>query len=216
MTKQMKTIDLRKLAQNFAKEKSKEELYWQRNDAKFRAVHQRCENYEEFRQIVQAAHLRPLERKETLNFDKRQTVWNQTGKQSSQENSSSFDSPISNSISATRPKNHIEFQQQWRRLNDQGKIEFLHRIENFENLFQLDVPTDLVQDLTNLFTNESSNDDARIILDLLFQICKSKRFDLTKNFFDQNQIFRIDQLFSRISRFAEFRYSVFLLRSVYL
>src|ERR1700679_3893395 len=77
MSKQMKPIDLRKLAINFANEKSKEDRHWQRNDAKFRAVHQRCSTYDEFRQIVEAAHLRPLDKNETLTLERQSIAWNQ-------------------------------------------------------------------------------------------------------------------------------------------
>ena len=41
-----------------------DEKYLRENDAKFRAVNQRVGSYEEFRDIVSAAHLKPLERKD--------------------------------------------------------------------------------------------------------------------------------------------------------
>ena len=217
MSKQMKTLDLRKLAANFADEKSKDELYWQRNDAKFRAVHQRCANYDEFRQIVQAAHLRPLDRNETLNLEARSVAWNQaaTKNQPSSVGSVSSEPSVPVVTSLIKPKNHTEFLQQWRRIDDKNKIAFLHQLDNFQTLFQTDVPPDLVYQLALLYDEESTENDAIMIIDLLIEISKSKRFELIKGFLSKENKCQIDLLFSRLSSFVHLRFSVFLLRNLF-
>ena len=57
-------IDFRKLEKELALAVEADEKYLRENDAKFRAVNQRVGSYEEFRDIVGAAHLKPLERKD--------------------------------------------------------------------------------------------------------------------------------------------------------
>ena len=57
-------IDFRKLEKELALAVEADEKYLRENDAKFRAVNQRVGSYEEFRDIVSTAHLKPLERKD--------------------------------------------------------------------------------------------------------------------------------------------------------
>lgn len=61
-------IDFRKLENELALAVEADEKYLRENDAKFRAVNQRVGSYEEFRDIVSAAHLKPLERKDTTGL----------------------------------------------------------------------------------------------------------------------------------------------------
>ena len=219
MSKEMKTIDLRKLAKNFADEKSKEERYWQRNDAKFRAVHQRCTSYDEFRQIVQAAHLRPLDKNETLTLERQPVSWNQAA---TNDSSSSPDiiipseSKINYQNNFFVPKNITEFIQQWRRVSNDMKLEYLHRLENVENIFQTDIPTDLLTELPLLYQSNSSYNDAEIIINLLLNLTKSKRFELTKSFLTDKDKLELNRLFSRLCSFVNLRFSVFFLREMYL
>ena len=57
-------IDFQKLEKELASAVEADAKYQRENDAKFRAVEQRVASYEEFRDIVNAAHLKPLERKD--------------------------------------------------------------------------------------------------------------------------------------------------------
>ncbi len=217
MSKQTKPIDLRKLATNFANEKSKEDRYWQRNDAKFRAVHQRCTNYDEFRQIVEAAHLRPLDRNETLTLERRPIAWNQPAAQdSSSDISLPVEPTIHSQITVVPPKNITEFLQQWRRVSIEMKLAYLHRIENFESLFLTDIPTDFLHELTLLYPSNASSDDAELIVHILFTLIKSKRFELIKIFLTTNEKEQLDRLFTRLCSFVQLRFTVFLFKHIYL
>ena len=217
MSKQMKTIDLRKLASNFAQEKSAEERYWQRNDAKFRAVHQRCANYDEFRQIVQAAHLRPLDRNETLTLQRQPTAWNQPAANPSSSEVTIPSKALENqSIVLVKPKNQTEFLQQWRRIPNEMKFDYLRQLDDLENLFHLDIPTDFVDDLSMLYHADSSLKDATIIINILSVLPKSKRFDLMKSFWTSQTRFHLDVLFTRLFSHVQFRPSIFLLKFLYI
>ncbi|UJR22641.1 hypothetical protein I4U23_025681 [Adineta vaga] len=219
MSKQMKKpIDLRKLAKNFSDEKSKEDRHWQRNDAKFRAVHQRCSTYDQFRQIVEASHLRPLDRNETLTLERRPISWNQPSTKCSSSDVSihSESTPVYQQITLSTPKNITEFIQQWRRMEDNMKLEYLCRVNNFEHLFQTDIPADLLHELPLLYQLDSSEKNAVLIVDVLLNLSKSKRFELIKSFLTEKDKYEIDLFFSRICSFVHLRFSVFLLKEMYL
>ena len=217
MSKQIQPIDLRKLAKNFANEKSKEDRYWQRNDAKFRAVHQRCTNYDEFRQIVEAAHLRPLDRNETLTLERQSIAWNQPAAKDSSDIVLSSESIVHHHpIRFFTPKNMTEFLQQWRRLENEMKLNYLHQLNNFDNLFLIDIPTDFLHELSLLYQSDSSLNDGELIVNILMNLTKSKRFELMKSFLtDQNRL-ELNQLFSRLCSFVQLRFSVLLLKNIYL
>ena len=217
MSKQMKGINLQKLATNFAQEKSKDERYWQKNDAKFRAVHQRCSNYDEFRQIVAAAHLRPLDRNETLTLERASTAWNQpAANQSSSEVSLSSEPSNRPSVPVSKPRNQTELLQQWRRLPAEMKLEYLHQLGDFESLFQLDIPADVLDDLPVLYRSDCSVRDAQMLVDLLSHLGQSKRFELMKGFLSEEKKRQLDLFFSRLSSVVHLRFAVFLLRVMYL
>lgn len=214
MSKQVKPIDLRKLATNFASEKQKEERYWQRNDAKFRAVHQRCTNYDEFRQIVEAAHLRPLDRNETLTLERRPISWNAPAAKDSPE--IHLPTPSNAPSSYSLPKNSTEFLQQWRRLEREMKFDYLHRVENLEQIFLLDTPTDFLGELPLLYQTNSSSIDAELIVNILVYLIQSKRFQLMKSFLSESDRQQLEQLFSRLCAFVHLRSTIFCLRNIFL
>lgn len=218
MSKQMKPIDLRKLATNFTNEKFKEERYRQRNDAKFRAVHQRCSTYDEFKQIVEAAHLRPLDRNETLTLERQSISWNQL---STNNSSTEISLPVESKNTYQQkkflvPKNSTEFIQQWRRVPNDMKLDYLHQLNNYDNIFQTDIPADFLHELTLLYQLNPSYNDAELIVNILLNLTKSKRFELIKSFLTENDKLQLDRLFARFCSFVNLRFSVFLLRNIYL
>lgn len=61
-------IDFRRLERELALAVETDAKYDRENSAKLRAVEQRVGSYEEFRDIVSAAHLKPLERKDITGW----------------------------------------------------------------------------------------------------------------------------------------------------
>lgn len=59
------TIDFNKLEKQLLVAVEEDAKYQRENDAKFRAVAQRVASYEEFKDIVAASHLKPLDKKDT-------------------------------------------------------------------------------------------------------------------------------------------------------
>ncbi|CAF1687720.1 unnamed protein product [Rotaria sp. Silwood1] len=84
-----------------------------------------------------------------------------------------------------------------------------------KNIFQTDIPTDLLHELPLLYQLNSSYNDAEVIIDILLNLTKSKRFELIKSFLTDKDKFELDLLFSRLCSFVNLRFSIFLLRNVY-
>uniref|UniRef100_A0A8C6QHZ6 Coiled-coil domain containing 103 n=1 Tax=Nannospalax galili TaxID=1026970 RepID=A0A8C6QHZ6_NANGA len=68
-------IDFKALEKELQAALAADEKYKRENAAKLRAVEQRVPSYEEFRGIVLASHLKPLEKKDKLG-GKRTVLWN--------------------------------------------------------------------------------------------------------------------------------------------
>lgn len=70
-------INLQKLQDQVKSEVLAEEKYNLQNGAKLRAIEQRVPTYEDFRQMVLASHLRPLDKGESFkdNLDQNK-IWN--------------------------------------------------------------------------------------------------------------------------------------------
>lgn len=62
-------IDFNKLEKEFNRAVEADAKYQRENAAKFRAVEQRVGSYEEFKDIVAASHLKPLEKKDRLGME---------------------------------------------------------------------------------------------------------------------------------------------------
>lgn len=62
-------IDFIKLEKEFSRAVEADAKYQRENAAKFRAVEQRVGSYEEFKDIVAASHLKPLEKKDRIGMD---------------------------------------------------------------------------------------------------------------------------------------------------
>ncbi|EEB16835.1 conserved hypothetical protein [Pediculus humanus corporis] len=67
-----------------------DEKYQRENDAKFRAVEQKVATYDEFRDIVKASHLKPLEKTEKIvdpNLSQKNVIWNSVAKKNYEKSS---------------------------------------------------------------------------------------------------------------------------------
>ncbi|OAF64201.1 hypothetical protein A3Q56_08095 [Intoshia linei] len=69
-------INLDKLELEYNNDVKKDQTYWRENDAKFAAVHQKVENYEEFCDIVKASKLKPIDKNDITS--KATTSWKKT------------------------------------------------------------------------------------------------------------------------------------------
>nr|XP_008518863.1 PREDICTED: coiled-coil domain-containing protein 103 [Equus przewalskii] len=123
-------IDFKALEKDLQAALTADEKYKRENAAKLRAVEQRVASYEEFRGIVLASHLKPLERKDKIG-GKRTVPWNchTTQGRTSQDETTE----ISREKILFPPETSAEFYRDWRRYLRSGP-------ERYQALLQLGGP----------------------------------------------------------------------------
>ncbi|XP_048685757.1 Ig-like V-type domain-containing protein FAM187A isoform X1 [Caretta caretta] len=105
-----------------------DEKYQRENDAKFRAVHQKVASYEEFRDIVLASHLKPLEKKDKMG-KKKNLLWNSYATQANGKQDREME--LAQGWDGL-PETSADFYRYWRRCLKSGQ-------ERYQFLFQLGV-----------------------------------------------------------------------------
>jgi len=78
MSRLNSALDFKELEKELKDCIKEDEKYWRENDAKLRAVNQKVSTYEEFKEMVKAAHLKPLEKSERVGLDNihKGCIWN--------------------------------------------------------------------------------------------------------------------------------------------
>ncbi len=117
------TVDYNKIQNEVKNAVKAEKRYWTENDAKFRAIAQHVPTYEDFRQIVLASHLKPLDKGESLqeNMTKGNKVWNSIADSSKHQINVKDEGDHANNKQAlvnSQPKNNLEFLKIWRKLDE--------------------------------------------------------------------------------------------------
>ncbi|KAG8224543.1 hypothetical protein J437_LFUL002147 [Ladona fulva] len=162
--------------------------------AKFRAAGQ-SKNYEEFRDIVKAAHLKPLEKKDSLRHLKIGLVsWNRTAKRgcwrsdidkSLSATTNNFESPAEDVLNA--PMMQRDFEQHWASLSNFDKrITLLQRVIDIDSFFvgkdlSIDVTESLIKALLESLDPKNalpSREKVNFVLKVMISISSSSRFSL--------------------------------------
>lgn len=211
-------INLEKLQNQVRSELLADEKYQRENSAKLRAVEQRVPTYEDFRQMVLASHLRPLDKGESLanNLKTSPKVWNSAVNGPSQLDSTSrtLSSDAVSQIDAilsTTPTSSLELAKTWTRLEQTGadsntKWTFLTRLgqPKLAELLRTEITGDLLAKFLDLF-NERLEDESRkdkettgFIVDMLRIFTKSNRFGLNVMFLSRQQVDTCRILFERL------------------
>lgn len=188
------TIDAEKIRDQVRREVMAEEKYWRENDAKMRAVEQRVPTYEDFKQIVMASHLKPLEKGETLRNAKllHNNTWNPCVLHSSSATavtSAAEQQPVKPPVA--KPTTSHEFKKAWQRLppDMEAKWAFLSSLgpDALAGQFSGDVNSDQLGDFLVLIERKlqaapADPDTARLAFVLLRLFGACKRFSLNKMF----------------------------------
>lgn len=175
----------------------RDEKYQRENDAKFRAIHQKVANYDEFRDIVEASHLKPLQREDKLGGIAYQK-WN-AGNTS--DKTSYNTSSTTTTTSYPPPQNQQDFNKVWKRncktLDDKLHLLLTIDVEDFSKCTSLDCPVGEMLTVLNTCQEEKH---FPTILYLLDTIRSSKRFSLQMSFLAHNEKQQITSLFQRLSQ----------------
>lgn len=183
-------IDFQKLEKELALAVEADEKYLRENDAKFRAVNQRVGSYEEFRDIVCAAHLKPLERKDITGENTRKQPWNPHAQGKSQTVATTPATQSSTlSSSSQNPKTAHEFTKIWKRhcKTEEEKYQLLLKLggDELSTIFKAEISMGHLGEFLLILDNCLDEKDSNAILSILTGLSKTNRFDLSLKFFGE-------------------------------
>ncbi|KAF7236575.1 hypothetical protein EYD10_16703 [Varanus komodoensis] len=193
-------IDFHALEKELEEAIATDEKYQRENEAKFRAVHQKVASYEEFRDIVLASHLRPLEKRDKVR-EKRNVSWNTcTTKADCKLETEVQLSPDLDLL----PKTSSEFYRDWRRCmkNSQERYQFLMHLgsQTLCQLFQTDLAFGLLGEFLAVLAENACNKDQDLILEILESFSRTKRFGLNVELLGKQEKEVCRQLFDKLRR----------------
>ncbi|XP_030077757.1 dynein axonemal assembly factor 19 [Microcaecilia unicolor] len=175
---ELETIDFSALEHELQAALAADEKYQRENDAKFRAIHQKVASYEEFRDIVLASHLKPLEKKDKLG-GKRNQPWNSCITSDNYQQDTSLEIAQG---SSRKPETSAEFNRDWRRYlrNGTEKYEFLLQLggENLHRIFQVDIGFGLLGEFILVLAENFQSEDYDAVLQILQNFSQTCRFGL--------------------------------------
>ncbi|KAM7067766.1 dynein axonemal assembly factor 19 isoform 1-T1 [Molossus nigricans] len=172
-------IDFKALEKELQAALTADEKYQRENAAKLRAVEQRVASYEEFRGIVLASHLKPLEQKDKIG-GRRTVPWNchTTPGRTSQDETTE----ISQEKTLLQPETSAEFYRDWRRYLRSGpeRYQALLRLggPKLGHLFQTDVGFGLLGELLVALADHVRPADRLVVLGILHSLANTRRFAL--------------------------------------
>ncbi|KAG1662650.1 Coiled-coil domain-containing protein 103 [Nymphon striatum] len=180
------------------------EKYKRENDAKLRAMNQKVSTYEEFREIVNAAHLKPIS---TADKQKpAQKVWNST--LTSKNNTEiSYPLPSAKFIMSEYPipSNGHEFEKYWRKLSTKTefeRFEFLKLIggTTIAQIFKSEIIFSLHGEIISTLMAFDSLyvTDFVMVVEILQAMTQAKRFNLTLQFLSAEDKIMCHNLFEKL------------------
>ncbi|XP_014610041.1 PREDICTED: coiled-coil domain-containing protein 103 [Polistes canadensis] len=187
-----------------------DELYKLQNDAKIRAVEQGVPTYEHFRQMVNGAHLKALEPKDTKSKSNSLALWNSMSTNHRSEclplmyetNETKLNEEKVNEFANTIPKDYKTFIQMWRNTND-SKIKFFYLYNTRDilkdKIFYSEIPPFYLTDIINTCLEHQKQESLKVeelkgIIEILTTLSKCNRFNLAINFMSDNEKENCSQL----------------------
>ncbi|ESN98871.1 hypothetical protein HELRODRAFT_67273 [Helobdella robusta] len=207
-------LSFEKLFKELCIAEEKEARYWRENDAKFRAVHQKVATYDEFRGIVQASHLKPLDKNDKIN-GKFYQPWNAISSEKSYTEENHY--PVSSSnLHINDPDNKKNFFRLWKLSTSVEKYCFLttSRKEHIKTIFSVDINCELLGEAVVELNNNYNNIDASKIFEVLSIFADASRFKLLLDFLSQPEKDSLKELFKKLETDLNSK-NIFDLKNVY-
>nr|XP_028557949.1 coiled-coil domain-containing protein 103 [Podarcis muralis]XP_028557950.1 coiled-coil domain-containing protein 103 [Podarcis muralis] len=193
-------IDFRALEKELEEAIAADEKYQRENEAKFRAVHQKVATYEEFRDIVLASHLKPLEKKDKVG-KKRNVLWNSHAVKANLKQESEVH--LSQELEQL-PKTSAEFYRYWHRCmkNSQERYQLLLQLgsQNLGQIFQTDLAFGFLGEFLAVFSENICLKDRHSVLEILESFSGTKRFGLNVALMSEPEKKSCRQLFEKLQR----------------
>lgn len=182
--------------------------YWRENDAKLRAVNQKVATYDEFRDIVKAAHLKPLDKgdKASLQNKPKSSIWNSLTPKKRHTDSDNNNAAVGDKSGATTmatptmlqdpppypplgvdrlPGTPHEFTQLWCALDISERLHLLRRMgaSTLGHLFRTEIPVGVLGEvLQALLAFTPSTQEVVLVVGILEALTEAKRFGLSLQF----------------------------------
>ncbi|XP_060704735.1 coiled-coil domain-containing protein 103 isoform X1 [Hemiscyllium ocellatum] len=181
-----KTLDFKALKRELETALFLDEKYKRENDAKFRAIHQKVGSYEEFRDIVLASHLKPLDLRDKLGA--RNQPWNRCARSLSTKDSIQVGL---SQHSHSKPKTAVEFSRDWRRYysTEAEKYSFLLSLggQLLGNIFRAEIGFGYLGEFLVILCNNFQQTDGQAIYWILLHLSQTQRFDLHVDFLSSSE-----------------------------
>ncbi|KAK2916409.1 hypothetical protein Q8A67_000783 [Cirrhinus molitorella] len=173
--------------------------YQRENDAKFRALNQNVASYEEFRDIVLASHLKPLERKDISGAPRKQP-WNPIAFGTKHESASSEEVQLQ--LSEIKPRSASEFIRDWRRFAGSSleKYSLLVSLggKSLQEIFRTEVSLGLLGEFLLILSQCLKSGDEEIVIGVLDGLSGTGRFGLNLSLLSQTEQKACEELFHKL------------------
>ncbi|NWZ86815.1 CC103 protein, partial [Poecile atricapillus] len=167
-------------------------------EAKLRALRQGVPDYSQFREIVLASHLKPLEKKDRLG-QRRNVLWNPCAAPAKAAPAHAVEIPQELD---QLPGTAAEFHRDWRRYLKSGteKYQFLLELggEALGRIFQADVGFGLLGEFLTVLAENIHPRDRAAILQILQSLAGTKRFGLNVALLSQAEKESSQDLFRKL------------------
>ncbi|XP_004707289.1 coiled-coil domain-containing protein 103 [Echinops telfairi] len=192
-------IDFKSLEKELQGALAADEKYKRENAAKLRAVEQRVASYEEFRGIVLASHLKPLERKDKME-GKRARPWNCYTSQGSTSQDQATE--IFQAKPLLQPETSAEFYRDWRRHLRSGPERYQVLLQlggpKLGHLFRMDVGFGLLGELLVALADHVRLADRVAVLGILRSLASTGRFRLNLSLLSRTERESCRALFQKL------------------
>ncbi|KAH0626952.1 hypothetical protein JD844_002270 [Phrynosoma platyrhinos] len=193
-------IDFRALEKELEQAIASDEKYKRENDAKFRAVRQKVASYEEFRDIVRASHLKPLEKMDKMG-SKRSLLWNSCALKSNCKQESDVELPQE---LEQLPATSAEFYRDWRRCmkSSQQRYQLLLQLgpQTLGHIFQTDLAFGLLGEFLAVLKENVCIKDQNSVLEILESFAGTKRFGLNIELLSEQEWEVCRELFKKLQK----------------
>ncbi|XP_031845249.1 dynein axonemal assembly factor 19 [Nomia melanderi] len=203
-------IDYASLKAELEQALTADRFYRLRNDAKLRAVEQNVPTYDDFRQMVNAAHLRPL-RRDQLSL-RAKGYWNPIAAGHESEPETDYVEFRQERTETRKPDDLIadnsalacdQFTRAWRTIEDrQAKFRYLESFKDAleTKIFPTEIPPALFAELIEVCseTVAATSGTVETVVQILSVLRKCNRFGLTVSFMGEKERTACNQLFRRL------------------
>ncbi|KAK9957403.1 hypothetical protein ABG768_019570 [Culter alburnus] len=173
--------------------------YQRENDAKFRALSQNVASYEEFRDIVLASHLKPLDRKD-ISGGPRKQPWNPIAFGTKHESASADE--VQPQVSEIQPRSASEFIRDWRRFagSSSEKYSLLVSLggKGLQEIFSTEVGFGLLGEFFLILSQCLKSGDEEKVIGVLDGLSRTGRFGLNQSLLSQAEQKACEELFNKL------------------